>query len=140
MFAPRNRPDGWEVRLESELLSALDRRWTWGEHDCATFAWRCARAILDGETPWDRFMGRWHSEAGALNCLQAVGGLTAGLSAESAPIAPVLAISGDLVIVREAVRMDEAVGVVMGRRVVLAAPHGLLQFDVSAASTAFPVG
>lgn len=69
------RPEGWEARLCAEIEAARNRRWEWGTHDCATFAYRCMQAMIGDETPFDRWMQpRWTNRAEAQGRLSHGGG------------------------------------------------------------------
>lgn len=94
------RKPGWENRLTEEITAALDRPWSWGDHDCATFAWRCARAVTGGPTRWDKWFGYHHDEDSAKSVLEKNGGLLGMLGREGMVKVP-FAMRGDLVAVRD---------------------------------------
>jgi len=142
------RPEGWEDRLAAEMTAALAREAEWGVQDCVTFAHRCAAAVLDGPTPWDRWMTGWTDARGAAEALRACGGLLAGLDsgAERTPL--FYASRGDVAVVMvdgrgQPVRSGgrPAAGVVDGASIVMAGkPRGLARLPLLAAVAAWPVG
>jgi hypothetical protein len=138
------RPDGWEQRLAAEILAAADRPWAWGSHDCATFAARCARAVLNGPTVWDDLLGRHSTAIGALRVLRALGAAQIDEAADlrAARISPKAAQRGDLVampVIENGIAAP-ALGICLGRDLILAAdPFGTILFPMRRAIAAWPI-
>jgi hypothetical protein len=142
----RARPDGWERRLIDAMGDARARPWAWGSHDCVTFAFRTAGAMLGGPTVWHEWAGRHCTAWGAARLLRSGGGLLAMLDRGADRIAPAVALRGD--VAAFAVGSDRtpeaggvlAVGVVVGSVIWCAAsPRGLRAVPLSAAVHAWPV-
>lgn len=116
------RPQGWEIRLSAEVEAAQARPWAWGDHDCATFAWRCARAVADGPTRWDSWFGMHSSEDAAAALIAHGGGLVA-MMGEEGRVAPKMAQRGDVVAIREGTQV--CLGIREGAGIWVAANVGL---------------
>ena len=66
------RKDNWPARLVAKIEAARDKPFSWGEHDCCTFASACVEAMT-GENPMKIFKGRYRSEADAGSILRQKG-------------------------------------------------------------------
>ena len=69
----RMRIDGWETRLADVVEGARERPFSWGQHDCLTFACDCVRA-LTGSDPMADWRGQYNSRAKAHRILSEGGG------------------------------------------------------------------
>lgn len=106
------RREDWLPRLELLIEQAQDKPFTWGQHDCCTFAADAVEAVT-GENPLPDLRGSYDTRFGALRWLADRGfasledalDVFAGQRLQS----PGLAGRGDLVLVR-----DMTVGVVDG--------------------------
>jgi hypothetical protein len=145
--APRPaRPDGWDDRLIEAIEAARDRPWKWGRHDCATFCFEVARAMLAGPTAWDAMRGRHGTAWAAARIIRRAGSLAALADMGAPRISPRCAMRGDIA----AIAVDDqgapdpagravALGVVAGANVMCAARFGLRAVPLRAAFVAWPV-
>lgn len=140
------RPARWEDRLAAEIRAGARRAFAWGDHDCVTFAHRCARAVLGGPTPWDEIAAGWSDRRGAVKALRACGGLVAGMDAHGVRRPVAYARRGDIALLRLG-RDGEiadagrpALAVVDGRALLAPCAVGLRRFAMSDAEMCWGVG
>lgn len=136
------------MRLADEIAAARARPWAWGVHDCATFAGRTARAILQGPCAWEARLGRHATELGGARVMRRDGVTDVAawwdLDAPRIPVA--MAMRGDVAAVRldadgaPAADGTPALGVVEGSWLWVAAkPGGLVRAPMALAFAAWPV-
>ena len=129
------------------VAAAGGRPWAWGSHDCATFAWGVAGAMLGGVTAWDGMLGRHASAVGAVRVLRALGvdRLDAAVDLRAARIDPRQARRGDLVAVPVSPAGEPdpsgapALGICLGRDFAIAAMPGVRRLPMRLAVAAWPV-
>ena len=116
------RLDGWEVALAGEIEAARGLPFSWGTHDCATWAFEVRRA-LTGIDDARRWRGRYRTAAGGAKVQRKLGWATLAEGATAllgGPLAGVLlAQRGDIVL------MGEALGVCVGSEAAFLTPDGL---------------
>lgn len=113
------RPQDWPDRLAQFLSERRNEPFTWGAHDCATFA-ADGVVALTGADPLAGLRGAWASEEEANEVIAQGGGLEALLAsqmaaAEMPEIDPRLAQRGDVVLLE--VGNQLVVGIVAGTTV-----------------------
>ncbi|HBO25044.1 MAG TPA: hypothetical protein DD649_19480 [Providencia sp.] len=87
----------WTTRLPETLQKAMQKPFSWGEHDCCLFAANCAIAVCEIDIA-EKVRGRYKTSAGALRVLKAeFGDLESGLSGFFNEIEPITASRGDIV-------------------------------------------
>lgn len=59
----------WTTRLSETLKLAINRPFSWGEHDCCLFASDCVMAICNFD-PCENIRGRYKTKNGAFRVLQ----------------------------------------------------------------------
>ena len=67
------RVDGWETRLDEFIVSRLNKRFGWGEHDCALFACDGIKAITSIDIAY-WFRGKYRNKFTAYALLKEFGG------------------------------------------------------------------
>ncbi|QCJ70438.1 hypothetical protein C9446_11585 [Providencia heimbachae] len=91
------RHPNWTTRLPETLQKAMQKPFSWGDHDCCLFAADCAIAIC-GIDISEKVRGRYKTSVGALRVLKAeFGDLESGLSGFFNEIEPTAASRGDIV-------------------------------------------
>lgn len=91
------RHPNWTTRLPETLQKAMQKPFSWGEHDCCLFAADCAIAIC-GIDIAEKVRGRYKTSGGALRVLKAeFGDLESGLSGFFNEIEPTATSRGDIV-------------------------------------------
>lgn len=91
------RHPNWTTRLPETLQKAMQKPFSWGEHDCCLFAADCVIAACDFD-PCESVRGRYKTRAGAARVLKAeFGDLESGLSGFFNEIEPATAFRGDIV-------------------------------------------
>jgi hypothetical protein len=93
----------WAHRLDKLVSQALLRPFEWGHHDCCLWA---ADAVLaqTGNDPAAAVRGTYSDAAGAMRVLRAQGGLRGAAARAGVEIAPLLATTGDVGLVRGTAR------------------------------------
>lgn len=142
----------WERRLVDYLRDAKARAFTWGQHDCATFAAGAVDAVCGSELT-SAFIGRYFDESSAAQYLGSLGHMTlAGIVRERlgcAPLpTPLRAQRGDLAWFppndRLGIPAIGVLGVFYGGAVIFTPTDGLRELQPVVASNlralAFPVG
>lgn len=118
------RRPGWEVALEAAVEAARNRPFSWGDHDCATWAADVRRA-LTGDDAAAAWRGRYRTARGASVVMASLGWATlvdAATAILGAPLNSVgLAGRGDIVTDGE----SGALGVCLGRMSAYATTDGL---------------
>ncbi|MDQ1081454.1 DUF6950 family protein [Pseudoroseomonas cervicalis] len=130
----RPRVQDWPERLAELIEARREMPFTWGLHDCCTFAADAAVA-LTGSDPMAQFRGRYSDEEGAA-AMVGQGGLEEKVAAELAAwgareIRPAFAQRGDWALVM--VGNDLMSGVVIGAEVAVPGPDGLRFVSLQAA-------
>ncbi len=93
------RFEDWPSRLHAFLEAAHGRPFSWGRWDCCILAADAVQAMT-GADPLGPFRGRYRTALGAARLLTPMGGLAGGCTRLlGAPIAPLLAQRGDVVVV-----------------------------------------
>lgn len=93
--SPASAPE-WQGALEAVIAAARRKAFSWGTHDCCTFAGACwkARTGVDGLAGLS-----WASESEAADLVASLGGLRAAVASRlGQPVEPLLAAYGDLVL------------------------------------------
>ena len=128
------RAEDWPVRLAEAVEEARSRRFAWGEHDCATWAFSVAHRLRDEAPP--AWIGTYGGEFGATRALR-----ERGLALEDmgtvilgAPLAsPLMAQRGDVVLA------GGAYGVCIGSEIAQVGKDGLELRPLTAAERAWRV-
>lgn len=133
-------PD-WPERLAAYLAHARPLRFTWGTHDCVTFAAGAVQAI----TGQDVLPLRWPDAAHAARALRRLGGLPAAVGLMLPALAtPGLAQRGDVVLVQASVHGGRArrqwLGLADGHRWWTPSATGLESGPMDSACKAWGVG
>lgn len=104
--------------LPDYITARLTTPFTWGTHDCITFAigWLSIRSGRDLLAPY----GKWHDELGARRAIKKAGGIEAQFDAHLTRIPPSHARDGDIALV------GNTVFIFTGTRLVGPGPDGLL--------------
>jgi hypothetical protein len=123
-FMTTRRP-GWERRLAAAVDDARNCSFTWGKHDCATWAFDLRRDLTDGDDTAALWRGRYRKALGAARVMRRLGWASmseAGIALLGVPLLNVrLAQRGDLVLSSDA----SSFGVCLGAQVAFLAPEGL---------------
>ncbi|EEW1994427.1 TPA: hypothetical protein JZ958_001102 [Escherichia coli] len=94
-------PD-WQNRLNAVMKAAIERPFSWGQHDCCLFAADCAEAMT-GENFANGWRGTYYSETGAKKAILRGGGSLEKVLARYLDEVPVkLAQRGDIAVVENA--------------------------------------
>ena len=94
-------PD-WQNRLNAVMKAAIERPFSWGQHDCCLFAADCAEAMT-GENFANGWRGTYYSETGAKKEILCGGGSLEKVLADISDEVPVkLAQRGDIAVVENA--------------------------------------
>ena len=116
------RIEHWEIALHDAIQAARERPFSYGTHDCATFAFN-VRLALTGEDVAAEWRGRYSTELGAKRMLTRLGhedvaGLATHHLGEPQPVG--LSRRGDIVLI------DGALGVCVGAKCAFAGHSGLV--------------
>jgi len=135
---PTRRP-GWERRLVDTIEAARGQPFSWGRHDCATFAFDLRREIAGGYDVAALWRGRYTTPRGAVRVMRRLGWQTleaAGRDLLSEPLPSVhLAQRGDLVLANTGLGF----GICLGARAAGIAPEGLILVPLSSCALAWRI-
>jgi hypothetical protein len=136
------RREDWPSRLDRTIQAARERPFSWGSHDCCTFAADCVEAVT-GERPWPAGFGGYATAAQAQRRMLDFGWSTVAdvLDAMVGERVPVpLAQRGDLVLAPAEGFAGAAVVDLTGQHAVGVSHGGLLRVPVLDALAAWRVG
>lgn len=128
----------WPSRFAALVDSARARPFEWGTHDCCLWA-ASAVLALTGNDPGRQWRGAYATARGALDLLEAVGGLEGAGELTGTPIAVALAAVGDIGLVT----WDdgtESLAVCAGHSWMCAGDTGLVHLPLLSARRAWGVG
>ncbi|SFK78245.1 DUF6950 family protein [Shimia haliotis] len=132
------RPD-WQNRLAGAIEAARETPFSWGTHDCATWAFDLRRDLTGGEDIAALWRGRYRTALGAHRIMKRLGWGSleaAGRDLLGTPLPSVLqAGRGDQVLGGS----GPAYGVCVGAKVAFVAPDGLVFISLSDCSLAWRV-
>lgn len=121
----------WERHLASALDAARTQPFTWGHHDCATWAFDLRRDLTGGEDVAARWRGHYSTAFGAARVMRHLGWFdleVMGRDLLGAPLpTPRLAQRGDILLGG----CPEAYGLCAGARGAFLAPLGLTFLPLS---------
>jgi len=133
------RRSDWQNRLADAIEVAREMPFSWGSHDCATWAFDIRRDLTGGEDIAALWRGRYRTALGAHRVMKRLGWVSleaAGRDLLGTPLPSVLhAKRGDLVLGGS----EPAYGVCVGAKVAFVAPDGLIFLSVSDCSLAWRV-
>lgn len=135
-MGPHVKLAGWECAFDAVISKARSERFSWGSHDCVTFAADCVR-VQTGSDLIGSLRGTYKTARGARSVLRRLGFLTV-LDAVSGRV------GGPLANTRYAHRGDiltdgKALGVCVGSAGAFLAPSGLTFLPLSACAQAWRV-
>ncbi|AZT29173.1 hypothetical protein ELZ69_12660 [Salmonella enterica subsp. enterica serovar Moero] len=120
-------PD-WQNRLNAVMKAAIERPFSWGQHDCCLFAADCAHAMC-GEDFAAEWRGIYDSETGAKKALLRGGGSLERVLAKYLDEVPVkMAQRGDIAVVENS--GAKCAGVVYSGVVWVPGENGLVSLRV----------
>lgn len=120
-------PD-WQNRLNAVMKAAIERPFSWGQHDCCLFAADCAEAMT-GDNFSAGWRGTYDSETGAKKAILRGGGSLEKVLARYLDEVPVkLAQRGDIAVVENA--GSRCAGVVCSGAVWVPGENGLVGLRV----------
>ena len=130
----------WELAVEAVIAEARRSEFVWGRNDGATFGARILQAVMGYDALQD-FLGSYADRLAGYRILARYGGYRKAVTKRLAAygideINPLLAHRGDLALV-SGNGIGEALGVVMGSRIILLAQRGVIDLPRSAALTAW---
>lgn len=128
----------WPGRLAELVDSARARPFEWGSHDCCLWAANAVQAIT-GEDPAAAWRGSYSTARGALETLDALGGLEGAGAMTGVPIEVPMAAIGDVGLVAWPDGV-QSLAVCSGHCWMCAGELGLVNLDLAAASHAWGVG
>lgn len=131
------RHHDWQIRYESFVRSRQDMPFAWGANDCCTFVADCVLALTgeDVATPEQRAQT---TEMDAARLLKKFGGVRAiATAALGAPISPLLATVGDVVLVDSDGR--DMLAICNGGTCIAPGPLGLVHLGMDQAKAAWRV-
>jgi hypothetical protein len=137
--AMTTRRPGWELRLAEAIEAARCLPFSWGRHDCATFAFDLRRDLTGSYDVAALWRGRYTTARGAVRVMRRLGWQSleaAGrdLLGEPLPSVP-LAQRGDLVLAGTGLGF----GVCLGARAAGIAPEGLVLVPLSSCAFAWRI-
>lgn len=119
------KQQGWENRLFTAIEEARLHPFTWGSHDCATWAFDLRRDLIGGEDIAAQWRSRYATALGAQRVMRRLGWKTLedmGRALLGDPlVTPLLAQRGDILLGGD----NPAFGVCVGARGAFLAPVGL---------------
>lgn len=128
------RVEQWPTLLAEAIEAARTTPFSWGTHDCATWAFTVAAKLRGTEEP--EWLGRYTTRAGAARALKSAGVTLEQMGTEilGDPLAsPLLAQRGDVVFA------GGAYGICVGRDIAQIAESGLVFVPLGAAQLAWRV-
>ena len=129
----------WQVRLAGAIEAAREIPFSWGSHDCATWAFDLRCELTGSEDIAALWRGRYRTALGAHRVMKRLGWVSleaAGRDLLGTPLPSVLqAKRGDLVLGGS----ELAYGVCMGAKVAFVAPDGLVFISLSDCSLTWRV-
>ena len=131
----RVRRDGWEHDLHEVIEGARQRPFSWGSHDCATWAARVRQSLTGAALPG--FVGTYRTARGAARAIRASGAadlcdaVTREIGTQLA--SPALARRGDIV------SDGAALGVCLGATAAFLGPGGLVFRSMAGCAMAWEV-
>ena len=135
----QTRRPGWELRLVAAVETARGRPFSWGRHDCATFAFDLRRDLTGGHDVAALWRGRYRTALGAARVMRRLGWSSleaAGCDLLGEPLPSVLlAQRGDLVLANTGLGF----GICLGARAAGIAPQGLVLVPLADCSLAWRV-
>lgn len=114
---------GWEKTLADRIEAARERPFSWGDHDCATWAFDVVADMTGSPSKADEWRGRYSSALGAARVRKRLGwpkmeDMAAALMGK--PLRNILLTQrGDMVFAQE------AFGICVGARAAFVGPDGL---------------
>ena len=134
------RLENWDVLLNECIQDARDKPFEWGAHDCTTWAMTVRSAMTGSDpAPW---LGTYKTLRGAVGAIKKTGHADleeAATSVLGAPVAPLTAQRGDIVLMGDDAAFGGAFGVVIGSHAAFVAEDGLTLHPVSEARRAWRV-
>ena len=125
------RRSDWQNRLADAIEAAREMPFSWGTHDCATWAFDIRRDLTGGEDIAALWRGRYRTAIGAQRVMKRLGWDSleaAGRDLLGTPLPSVLqAGRGDLVLGG----INPAFGICVGAKVAFVAPDGLVFISLS---------
>lgn len=132
-----SRRPGWERRLAEAIETARTRPFTWGRHDCATWAFDLRRDLTGGEDLAGLWRGRYRTARGAVRVMRRLGWSSLeemGRGLLGAPLPTLhLAQRGDVVLTDSGLGF----GLCIGARAAGIAPSGLVLVPLAACRLAW---
>lgn len=117
------RRTDWPSVLACEIEAARGRPFSYGEHDCATWAFDVRHALIGGDNPAEQWRGRYRTEIGCARVMRRLGWVSVENLARSLlgePLESVLlAQRGDIVFA------DGALGLSIGKEAAFIGNDGL---------------
>lgn len=133
------RRPGWEHQLATSIEAARTRPFSWGRHDCATWAFDLRRELTGCCDVAALWRGRYRTARGALRVMRRLGWTSleaAGRDLLGEPLPSVhLAQRGDLVLANTGLGF----GVCFGARAAGIAPEGLVLRPLAACALAWRI-
>lgn len=130
----------WPLQLNAALEAARGRRFEWGVHDCALFAFGVVRD-LTGQDLVAAYRGSYGNALGAARALKRIGtghlrGSVGALLGTEIPVP--MASRGDVVLWKQPGQGD-TIGICAGVTGVFAGPQGLVHVDLRECAVAWRV-